>query len=111
LARLLRGVAPLVQANRERTQPIEWVRRRVRDRGEVVGRFVHGLFEQREEELVLAVEVLVERAQRLLRPIDDLLDRELGGALLVDERKRGVEKTLHALLGARAGRVQTPGDR
>ena len=77
---------------------------------EVVGRLADRLLEQREEQLVLAVEVLVEAAQRLLRPVDDLLDRELGRALLVDQLERGVEEALDALLGAGAGGVQAAGD-
>ena len=78
---------------------------------EVVGRLADRLLEQREQQLVLAVEVLVEAAQRLLRAVDDLLDRELGRALLVDQLERGVEEPLHALLGPRAGRVQAARDR
>ncbi len=42
---------------------------------------------------------VVEPAQRLLRPLDDLLDGEVGGVLLVHERERGVEEALHPLLG------------
>src|SRR5262249_5974686 len=59
----------------------------------------------------LAVEVLVEAAQRLLRPLDDLLDRELGRALLVDQLEGRVEKALDALFGPRPRRVEAAGDR
>ena len=73
---------------------------------QVVDGLGDGLLEQREQQLVLAVEVLVEAAQRLLRPFDDLLDRELGRALLVDQLERGVDEPLRPLLGAGAGRAQ-----
>ena len=106
LARLLRRIAPLVQPDRERVEAFERLGLGLDDGLQVVGRFADRLLEQREQQLVLAVEVLVEAAQRLLRPVDDLLDRELGRALLVDQRERGVEEPLDALLGAGAGRVQ-----
>ena len=41
-------------------------------------------------------------AQRLLRAVDDLLDRELRRPLLVDQGEGRVQQSLHALLGARA---------
>ena len=59
-------------------------------------RLAHLLLEQREEELVLAVEVLVEAAQRLLRTVDDLLHGELGRALLADDLACRVQELLHA---------------
>ncbi len=108
LARLLRRIAPLVQPDRERAELVDRVGRRLDDEPQVVGGFAHGLLEQREQQLVLAVEVLVEAAQRLLRPVDDLLDRELGRALLVDQREGGVEEALDPLLGPGAGGVEAP---
>ena len=48
---------------------------------------------------MLAVEVLVEAAQRLARPVDDLLHREVGVVLLGNDRLGGVEESLHPLLG------------
>ena len=92
-------------------EPLERIGLRVDGRADVVVRLADGLLEQGEHELVLAVEVLVEAAQRLLRAVDDLLDRELGRALLVDQLERGVEEALHALLGAGAGRVEAAGNR
>jgi hypothetical protein len=62
LARLLRGIAPLVQSDGEHAQSLEGIGYRNDDVPEVVGGFANGLFEQREEQLVLAVEVLVEPA-------------------------------------------------
>ncbi len=100
-----------MQADRERAQAVDRLRLGVDDAPEVVGRLPDRLLEQGEQQLGLAVEVLVEPAERLLRPVDDLLDRELGRALLVDERERGIEKALDAALGARAGRVQAARDR
>src|SRR5262249_31152135 len=49
---------------------------------------------------------LVEASQRLLRAIDDLLNRELGRAALVDQRERRIQQPLNALLGAGARRAQ-----
>ena len=96
----------IVNARRRSSGPVVDV-----DHGlEVVGRLANGLLEQCEQELVLAVEVLVEAAERLLRLVDDLLDRELGRSLLVDQLERGVEEALHPLLGAGTGRVQAAGD-
>ena len=79
-------------------QPVHGIRLR-RDHGlQVIARFADGLLEQREKELVLAVEVLVEPAHRLLRAVDDLLDRELGRPFFVHQRERGVEEALDPLL-------------
>src|SRR5262249_59510805 len=52
--------------------------------------------------------VLVEAAQRLLRTVDGLRDREVGRALLVDQFEGGIHESLDALLGTRARRVQAP---
>ena len=111
LARLLRRITPLVQPDRERAEALERLGRRLDDVAEIVGRLANRLLEQGEQQLVLAVEVLVEAAERLLRLVDDLLDRELGRALLVDQLERGVEEALDPLLGAGTGRVQAAGDR
>lgn len=46
---------------------------------------------------MLTVELQVEAAQRLAGPVDDFLDREVGAALLDDDRLRSVEEALHAL--------------
>src|SRR4029077_6970924 len=111
LAWYLGRIAPLVQPDRERAEAFGGIRRRLDDTSEVVGRLADGLLEEGEEQLILAVEVLVEPAQRLLRPVDDLLDRELGRPLIVDELERRVEEALDALLGPRACRVQAARDR
>ena len=111
LARRLDRIAPLVEPDRERAQARERIGLRVDDRADVVVRFTDGLLEQGEHELVLAVEVLVEAAERLLRAVDDFLDGELGRALLVDELERGVEEALRALLGAGAGRGEASRNR
>src|SRR5437667_12475969 len=78
-------LAPLVETDREGTETTNGVGLGVDRVAEVGGRLEDGVFEQCQEELVLAVEVLVEATQRLLRAVDDLLDREVGAALLVDE--------------------------
>jgi hypothetical protein len=103
-------IAPLVEADDEGAQPRQRIGLGVDHGPEVLDRLAHRLLEQREQQLVLAVEVLVEAAQRLLRPVDHLLDGELGRALLVDELEGGVEEPLHPLLGPRAGGVETPRD-
>ena len=59
-----------------------------------VDRDTHLLLEQGEQELVLAVEVLVEAAQRLARPVDDLLHGEVDRSLLGDDLARRVEELL-----------------
>jgi hypothetical protein len=89
-----------VQADGEGAQPCKWFRLGVYHVLQVVDRLANGLLEQRKEQLVLAVEVLVEAAQGLLRPVDDLLDREVGAALLVDQLEGRIEVPLDALLGA-----------
>ena len=92
-------------------QPRERIGLGVDGAADVVDGFAHRLLEQGQDELVLAVEVLVETAQRLLRALDDLLDREIGRAVLVDELEGRVEDALHPFLGARAGRVEAASDR
>jgi len=54
---------------------------------------------------VLAVEVLIEATQRLLRAVDDLLDREVRRPPLRDELLRRVQEALHTLLGAQLRRA------
>ena len=104
------GLAPLVEPDRERVQALQRFGLRLDHGAQVVGGFADRLFEQREQELVLAVEVLVEAAHRLLRPVDHLLDRELGRALLVDQLERGVEEALDPLLRTRARAVEAARD-
>jgi hypothetical protein len=60
---------------------------------------------------VLAVELQIETAQRLPRPVDDLLHREIGAALLDDDRLRGVEEPLNALSGPQLRRLDGAFDR
>jgi hypothetical protein len=47
----------------------------------------------------------------MLRAIDDLLDRELGRASLVDQRERRIEQSLNTLLGPGTRGAQALGDR
>ena len=84
-------------------EALHWLGLRLDRLADVVGRLANGLLEQRQEKLILAIEMLVEGAQRLLGAVDDLLDREVSRALLVDEREGSVEECLDPLLGARAG--------
>ena len=109
-ARFLARVAPLMETKREGAESRERIRFGRDDLADVVPGLADGFLEQGEHQFVLAVEVLVEAAQRLLRPVDDLLDRELGRAFLVDQLERGIEEALHPLLGAGTGRVHAAGD-
>ncbi len=71
--------------------------------GDLGGGAAQRVFEQGEQELVLAVEVLVEAAQRLAGAVDDFLNGEVGGALFGDDGLGGVQEPLDALLGAQLG--------
>jgi signal transduction histidine kinase len=93
-----------VQADRECAQPLEWPGLRRDGLAQILDRLADALLEQREQELVLAIEIMVEAAQRLLRAVDDLLDRELARAGLVDQLERGIQEPLDLLLGARGAR-------
>src|SRR5262245_18673274 len=95
-------LTPFVQADRERAEPLERPGFRLDGLVAVLDRLADDLLEQREQQLVLAVEVLVEPSQRLLRAVDDLLDRELARPLLVDELERRVQESLDTPFGARA---------
>jgi hypothetical protein len=106
LARRLEGLAPLVEADREGAKALDRLGLGFDGLADVLDRLPDGFLEEREQQLVLAVEVLVEPSQRLLRAVDDLLDRELGGALGIDQLERGIQESLDTLLGARAGGAQ-----
>ncbi len=60
---------------------------------------------------MLAVELQVEASQRLARAVDDLLHREVGAALLDDDRLGGVQETLNALCGPELRCLDRPFDR
>jgi hypothetical protein len=60
---------------------------------------------------VLTVELQVEASQRLARAVNDLLDREVGAALLDDDRLRRIEETLNALTGPKLRRLDRSLDR
>ena len=64
------------------------------------------VFEQRQQQLVLTVELQVEAPQGLPGPIHHLLDGEIGAALLGDDRLGGVEEALHALFREQPGLAQ-----
>ena len=76
-----------------------------------IGHPAQRVLEQGQQQLVLAVEVLVEAAQRLAGDVDDLLHGEVGGALVGDDGLRGVEEPLDPLLGAELSRPGRPLDR
>ena len=61
---------------------------------ELLGRRLHRLLEEGQQQLVLAAEVLVEAAQRLAGALDDLLDGEFLARTGVQELDGGVEKAL-----------------
>src|SRR5262245_11867314 len=107
LAACTERLAPLVETDREGAQARERLGLGLYGRTEILERLANALLEEREEQLVLAFEVLVEPAQGLLRAIDDLLDRELARAPFVDQRERRIQEALDALFGARARGLQT----
>ena len=67
------------------------------------------LLEQRQQQLVLAPEVLVEAAQRLAGALDDLLHGEVLARAGVHQLNGGVEEALDAALGPDAGQSPTSG--
>jgi hypothetical protein len=73
---------------------------------QVLGRGPYRLLEQRQEQLMFAAEVLVEASERLARPIDDLLDREVLPRSGVEQLDGGVEEALHPGLGPQPGGIQ-----
>ena len=85
----------------EGSQPVEGVL----DVGDLVGELccagLDGLFEQGEEQLVLAGEVLVEAPQRLAGALDDHLEREVPA--VGQEVAGGVDEGRHLHLRAFAG--------
>ena len=108
LPRLLRRIAPLVQPDRERAEPVERLGAGLQDLLEIVGRFPDRLFEQGEEQLVLRGKVLVEGSQRCLRTLDDLEHGEVRAPGLPENRQgRPHEAAGPGLLldGARFGRA------
>ena len=77
----------------------------------LVGRSGQGVFEQREQQLVLAVKLQVEASQRLPRAVDDLLHGEVRAALFDDDRLCGVKESLNALSGPELGGLDRSLDR
>jgi hypothetical protein len=78
---------------------------------DLAGRPAQGVFVEREQELMLAVEVLVEAAQRQAGPFHDVMDGEVHGRLLGDDGRGRVEEPLDPLLGPQLGRPGGPFDR
>ncbi len=79
---------------------------------EALGRRADRLVEERQQQLVLAGEVLVEAAQRLPGAVHDLLDREVTAGLGAgQELEAGVEEALHPALAPDTGRVEGAGNR
>ena len=107
---LRRRRADLVVLDQEGAQPVHRVVDAVDGVGEVQRGRPDRLLEERQQELVLAGEVLVEAPQRLTRALDDLLDGEVLVLRRAHELEGGVEESLHPLLGPSAGRVERPGD-
>jgi hypothetical protein len=60
---------------------------------------------------MFTIELQVEASQRLTRAVDDLLDSEVGTALLDDDRLRGVEESLNPLTGPELRCLDGPLDR
>src|SRR5439155_24537878 len=98
--------AGLVVLDAEDVQSLERVCLGRHDLVELLNRGADGVFEQREQQFVLAVEVLVEAAQRLPGLLDDLLDGEVLAAL--HQVERGIEEALHPGFRASPSRIQHP---
>ena len=92
----------------EDVQPLERVGLRRQHLVEMHDRRTDGVLEEREEQLVLAVEILVEAAQRLAGALDDLLDREVVAVL--HEVECRVEEALDPGLGPCPRRVEDARD-
>ncbi len=79
---------------------------------ETVRRRPDRLVEEREQQLVLPGEVLVEAAQRLPGAVHDLLDGELlAGLGVAEEFEPGIEEALHPALAPDPSRVERAGHR
>jgi hypothetical protein len=78
----------------------------VRSSGDLDGGAARRILEEGKRELVLSVEVLVEAAQRLPRAVDDLLDGEVGRALVRDDGPRGVRSRSRSRRTGRPVRVR-----
>src|SRR5439155_17768289 len=95
----------------EAVQPLERLLLGADSIAELVGRRPDGLLEQRQQQLLLAAEVLVEAAQRLPRLLDHVLDGEvLSGFAVAQQLEGGIDEALHAVLGPDPSGVQRPGD-
>ena len=105
------GGAAVVVLDDEHAQALEWVVDLVHQDAELLGRRGDRLLEQGQEELVLALEVLVEGPQRLARPLHHLLDGEVLVVRGRHELERRVQEALHALLRAGPSQIQRPGHR
>jgi hypothetical protein len=64
---------------------------------DLVGRSAQRVFEQRQQQFMLAVELQVEASQRLPRAVYHLLHGEVGAAFFDDDGLRRVQEALNAL--------------
>ena len=78
---------------------------------DLVGRAAQGVFEQRQQQLVFAVELQVEAPQRLAGAVHDLLDSEVRAALFDDDGLRGIQEALNALCRPQFRGLDGPLDR
>ena len=78
---------------------------------DLVGGAAQRVLEKCEQKLVFTIELQVEAPQRLTRAVDDLLDGEVGAALLDDDRLGGVEESLDPLGGPELRCLDRPFDR
>jgi hypothetical protein len=108
---VLGGAAQPVVLHHEAVQALERIVLRRDPLPQVLGGGPDRLFEQGQEELVLAPEVLVEAAERLTRTIDHLLDREVLARARIEELDGGVEEALHPGFGTQPGGVEGAGHR
>ncbi len=105
------ALGPGVQRRDEGAEPVDHRARLADDGAHLERGGVHGLLVHRHQQMLLALERLVEAAERLLRTLHDLLHREVESALLVDQVGRGVEEPLHPMLHPHSGGVERAGHR
>lgn len=77
----------------------------------VLGELTRDVLIERQHQFFFTREVLVERSQAEIRPVDEGLDREIGLARLLYQFQRGGQEPRTARECTRSGRTQTPLDR
>src|SRR5205085_7312396 len=99
-----------VVLDHEPMQLVEWLLLVLDPSLELIRCRADGLLEERQQQLLLPAEVLVEAPQRLPRLLDHVLDGEVLPRLAVAQQlEGGVDEALHAVLGPHPCRVERSG--